>query len=394
MQTEIFGKQEVGAFRELLEKYASKTDVVMPTGLLNMTEDGRLETKQYVSLDEQPVEFSAKPTNWAYSQIGNYLGIHASYMNKMTGNYTNADGSKPRPAFDLLAQNVNYWFSRHQEKRLCRVFDGELIGFLSDHYKAIDNYDIVSQAYSVAREVANNMGHEVEITRSYLTESTMSVTLLTTGYVDLEPGNEKERYRMGVHLRNSEVGNGAFTVLPLLMRTSCMNSNIFTTNYYGGNGGRVDNYKFKKVHRGKELAPGVLWSDDTQKLQDATTMSEIKDITAAAFNKEIAEGRIVKMRGLRDEKFTPMPQRVVATRKLLNLTKEENEAIWNRIEANNRYEYVQAVTNYAQVYFAKGANAERGTELENMGGRLFSERAIWDQIEADVKRNSKEETPE
>lgn len=376
MQTYVFGKENVGGFADVLSKYRSKTDKVVPISQVFMREDGMIQTKQMVSIDGSETGFMAKPTDWALTQMAEYTGIHSNYLHKMQEENAN----------ELMAQNFNYWFAKGGDKRLFRTFEGSLIGFLSNRYRAIDNYDIVTHTLAAAREITTQNGQEVQVLRPYLTETSMAVTLLTTDYVELEPGNEVERYRMGIHIRNSEVGKGAFSMKPLLMRTSCMNSNIFTENYYGGDGKRVDHFKFQRRHVGKALDVGDIWSQDTQILESATIRSQIKDVTRAAFSKEIAENRMRKLRELKGQKFAPIEERKEATKRILGLSEAESKAIWDNVAANTRYEFLQAVTNHAQSYYAADKNPERETELEELGGSLGSGNALWEAIEKETKR--------
>lgn len=367
METLVFGKEEVSGFRDLLQKYRSKTDVVLPASQLFMKDDGRVEAREYVALGRDPISFSAMPTVWAQKQIAEYLGIHATYMEKM----------RTYPATDLMAQNVNYWFSKSHDRRLVRIFENEMIGFLSDRYHAIDNYEVLTTAMQAAQEIATEGGFEVQMLRPYLSETAMNATLLTTDYVFLEEGNEQEKYRMGINVRNSEVGNGAFSIRPMLLRTSCMNSNIF-----GGH----DEDTYRKIHIGKKLGLGNIWSQDTLTLQNATVRSEIRDVTRAAFSREIAIDRINRMKGLKNEKFTPAPERIEATRRILNLTEGENKAIWDKMAMNTRYEFLQAVTSHAQSYYVSKGRPERGTELEELGGTLIDSDSIWGLIEKETAR--------
>lgn len=367
MQTMVYEKTEIQQFAELLKKYQSKNDYRLPATGLEMTADGSVVAKEYVALDREPMHFSAHPTEWALKQIAEYIGMHWNYAKKMID----------YPARDLLAQNVNYWLSRGgQDVRLVRVFQGELIGFLSDMYQTIDNYDVLTTAMQTAQQVAAESGFEVQMVRPYLSETRMNASLLTTGMIELDPENV---YRMGVNIRNSEVGNGSFSVRPMLLRTSCMNSNIFAGN---------DDFLYKRVHRGKRLGIGVAqWSQDTMTLQDATIRSEIVDVVRAAFNKDAALDRVKYMKGLKDVPFAPTEARKAATARILGLGEGESDAIWGAVARNTRYEFLQAVTLVAHDRYYKAAgNPERGTELEELGGKLIMQPDIWEQIERQTKK--------
>lgn len=369
MQTQVFDKTETQGFRELLQKYQSKSDYALPANLIHMRDDGSVEAREYVTLGTEPVSFEAIPTDWAMHQIAEYIGMHWSYAKKLI----------QYPAMPLMAQNVNYWFSRNTEdRRLVRIFEGELIGFLSDMYRSIDNYDIFTWTQGTAAKIAAESGFELQLVRPYLSETRMNATILSSEFIQLEPGNDKDVYRMGINLRNSEVGNGSFSIRPMLLRTSCQNSNIFAGH---------DDFIYKRIHRGSRIGIGqVQWSTDTQRLQAGTIRAEIVDVVKAAFNKDLAMERVNMLRKLKDVPFTPSPARVKATINVLGLGEKESDEIWAKLERNTRYEFLQAITNHAQTYYRKGADVERGTELEELGGHLIMHQDVWDQIDRQTKK--------
>lgn len=369
MQTQVFDKTGTQEFRELLQRYQGKNDYALPANLIHMRDDGSVEAREYVTLGTDPVNFVAKPTDWAMHQIAEYIGMHWSYAKKILH----------ESAMPLMAQNVNYWFSRATEdRRLVRIFEGELIGFLSDMYRSIDNYDIFTWTQATAEKVAVESNYTLQLVRPYLSETRMNATILSSEFIELEPGNDRDVYRMGINLRNSEVGNGSFSIRPMLLRTSCQNSNIFAGH---------DDFVYKRIHRGSRINIGqVQWSSDTQKLQAGTIRAEIADVVKAAFSKDLAMERVRLLRGLKDVPFNPSPARVKATINILGLDQKESDEIWAKLEKNTRYEFLQAITSHAQAYYRPGANVERGTELEELGGYLIMHPEVWENIDKQTKK--------
>ena len=146
-------------------------------------------------------------------------------------------------------------------------------------------------------------------------------------------------------------------------------------------------YSIQERDRGSRINIGqVQWSADTQRMQAGTIRAEIADVVKAAFNKDLSMERVRLLKNLKDVPFTPSPARVKATINILGLTDKESEDIWAKLEKNTRYEFLQAITSHAQTYYRSGANVERGTELEELGGHLIMHPEVWDNIDKQTKK--------
>lgn len=369
MQTAVFGREQLHSFREELLRRKNKTDIVTSTQHIWMDDDGTLTVRDVTG---QTNVDHLKMTQWATGQLATHLKIPIDYYRRM---------DMPDHKY-LLAENVNHWLKAETANRLVRIFDNEIIAFLSDRYKAIDNYVVATTAFEVAQEAITAKGHTAQLVKSYIDEKSMSITIHDPEEIyDIGFEGQHDTYHPAVNIRNSEVGARSYIVYATLLRTSCMNSAIF-----GG-----ENAGFKRRHVGSRLGEGVgddVWSPETQKIEAELIKSQTADVVRVAFDREIIRLRLAKLKSRKDE---PMPPTLTdASKDVLGLTDEESDAIWNRIEANNRYEFIQAVTSLANDYQKENAdNPGRGTELQELGGELIQDDNIWDQIEKASKGKGK-----
>ena len=354
MQTEVYTREKFLTFRDELLRRQNKTDLVSSTSYAEMQPDGT------VTIDYGDVHILATPTEWASQQIAAHTKIPVIYYRRMR------DDATP-----LLATNVNHWFRAEPANRLFRVFEGELMAFLSDKYNRIDNYVVAQLVMEGAERIANSMGHKLQMHRSYLTDTTMNLTLWDPDMAIGLPNEPNDLHFPAINVKNSEVGAHAFEVNTMVIRGVCSNGLI-----YGGN-------NIRKIHVGKRLEGGI-WSNETTKINDELIKSMTNDLTRAAFNRENIIIELAKVQKLKEIKLPPTLKDQAADE--LKLTEQESDDIWKRMEANNAYEFLQAVTNKANDYFNTNSNPERGTELQELGGRILADRTIWDRIERNAEK--------
>ena len=116
---------------ELSRQQGAKKDMIVDTGALRMdaSESGIL-----LSVAGSGTASQYGINEIAHRQIGQHLKIPAVYYDRMRSEYP-----------DLLAQNVNGWFTRAPStKRMLRTMDGTARALLSDRYRRIDNFEIAN----------------------------------------------------------------------------------------------------------------------------------------------------------------------------------------------------------------------------------------------------------
>ncbi len=203
-----------------------------------------------------------------------------------------------------------------ERKFLLRLFRGDAGGegvaraMLSDSYKSIDNLDILTAILSVIRDCDVH----VEVAKADLTERRMYVDLLAPQIAELapvllggyrnpfadprvdgrrhgagRPDGELDHWRQvaqragmgydpgtepvvfaGMRISNSEVGGGAFSIVPRLIVQVCRN------------GMTISQDVIRHVHLGARLEQGLIqWSAATERKQLELIMSKTRDAVRA-----------------------------------------------------------------------------------------------------------------
>ena len=141
----------------------------------------------------------------AHRQIGSALGIPAKYYDKMRA-------ENP----ELLAQNVNSWFTMTPQKRMVRTLDGNARAFLSERYRRIDNAEIAEAVLPILAEMPDVRIESCEITESKMYLKAVNPRLTA----EVVPG---DIVQSGILITNSEVGMGSMSIQPLVYRLVCTN---------------------------------------------------------------------------------------------------------------------------------------------------------------------------
>lgn len=283
----------------------------------------------------------------AHSQIGSRLNIPKKYYDRMRD-----------AAPDLLAENVNHWFHKTQEKRLVRTLDGSVRAFLSDRYRPLDNDMVAQFVLPILSAMPIELSScEVTHRRMYI-KVTLPSLRRDVGIGDI--------VQAGVIISNSETGLGTVSVLPQLNRLVCMNG--MTMNEFG----------MKKYHLGKSLGasgdedkitewfqPDTIQADNQAfvlKLRDAVKGCLTDDIFAKITDRFI-ESKNEKITGSIDKVIEVVNERVGLSdvegqNVLKHLIEGGDLSMWGVANA------VTAEANQATDY-------DRATELESAGGKLI-----------------------
>lgn len=284
----------------------------------------------------------------AHSQIGSELGIPKSYYEKMR-----------RENPQLLAENVNTWFSQEPKVRMVRTLDGTARAFLSDRYRRIDNYDIANQIIPMLSDL------NVKFESNEVTDSRMYIKVVNERLTkEVKPG---DYVQSGVMITNSEVGLGRVTIQPLLYRLVCTNGMV------------VNDMKTGATHRrhvGKRLTADdgyVLYANDTLLADDQALLLKIRDTINAALNDVHFSNLIDMMKTATEVKITTthIPEMIQLAAPTFGFTKHESEGILDHLIRGGDltlYGFSNAVTRYAQDV----TSYDRSTELEEIGYNILS----------------------
>lgn len=214
-------------------------------------------------------------TDFAHSQVSDKLKIPKRYYDRMRDD-------KP----DLLCDNVNTWLQEDRPRllRILEIFPGDgmkIRAFLSDRYRVLDNHGLLGASLQALKSIKEN-GNDVNIVRTSLTESNMYIKA-TSPSLGVDFGNRGEVHP-GIVISNSEVGAGGVNASPFFYFLACSN-------------GMISEQTLRKIHLGSRMELGVLASDQTQSLEDATIWSTVNDLITGTFD---AEGFDVLMNQLRE----------------------------------------------------------------------------------------------
>lgn len=303
----------------LQEQQARRFDVVAPASKISARNGQLVIQGTEPELTDDGVtmtEGTYVPTMVADEGIAAKLNIPLAYLRRMREDRA-----------DLYDANVNAWLhgrSAQQEwvpqadgryapiqtapevpgdprKFLVRCFtptDGESTGiaraFLSDSYRVIDNLDVLMATLDGVKDA----GLQVTVHSCDLTERRMHVRLhapqiaamapvLLAGYrspFNGQSGDELPVVYAGLRISNSEVGGGAFTIVPELRVQICSNGMTMTADAQ------------RNVHLGGKLEEGMVqWSSETQRRAVELVQSKTTDAVRTFLSPEYLTDAIARL---------------------------------------------------------------------------------------------------
>jgi hypothetical protein len=343
--------QELAA--EVARQKAAKRDFVGPSMGLEMSQD-------FSGTQEHPVNSLSLGVgkagrfdinDLAHEQIADRLEIPRRYYDRLRS-----------AAPQLLATNVNHWFTHKPENRMVRTLDNRVRAFLSDRYRPLDNADLAEAVLPALFEHPDLAIQSCEITerRLYL----KAINPRVQG--EVKPG---DIVQAGVLISNSEVGAGSLAIQPMTYRLVCKNGAILADG------------ALRKYHAGKALGNGgagdgdmLPWerlSDETRQATDKALWLQVRDLAKAALDEAIFGQALGKMRDAAGQKIEAGPTEVVeVTARRFGLQEGEKVSILKALIEGadlSRLGLANAVTAASQGI----DNYDRATDLERLGGQIL-----------------------
>jgi hypothetical protein len=305
------------------------------------------QTKMLVPVNRKPVlalpndrgEFPILPL--AHNQIAGRTGIPVKYYDRM-------HDEQP----DLLARNVNTWFTANPEKRMVRVLAGNARAFLSNRYQRIDYAQVAEAALPVLYDLPN-----VQIVSCEITDRRLYIHFVVpTIQGEVKVGDVVQA---GGIISDSEVGLGSVSIAGLTWRLRCLNGMK-----------SADTFRRNHVGRAVEDDSQLDWADDTKRADDATVLLKVRDMVRAVVDETRFRERLSKLQGLNEGKITGDPAKaveVLAQKVGANET-EKGGILRALIEGGDlsRWGVVNAVTSIAH----SAQSYDRAVEIEAAGGAL------------------------
>ncbi len=270
----------------------------------------------------------------------------------------------------LYDENMNYWLDADKSKQhLVRGFrtdDTDSIGiaraFLSNKYKTIDNYDVLMATLDGVKQA----GVQIEIDGADLSDKRMSLRLVCPQVKEYAPeilkgyrspftgetGADNPTVFAGLVIKNSETGNGAFTIVPRLFVQVC------------SNGLQVTKDAMRAVHLGEKLDEGIIrWSDDTQRRELDLITSKTRDAVATFLDVDYMQTKIIELKSLAEADVVNAPKTIQRVAKKTHWSEDEQESILRHFIQGgdtSALGIAQAVTSVAQTV----KSPDRQDELE------------------------------
>lgn len=355
MQDTIRGGQLQDVVAALNARNTLADDLVVPARQLLVTSTGQLAVREGGG-DMPVLDTEYDMGNLAGSQLAEKLDIPGAYWRRMAGGHPT-----------LLADNANYWLAREPKSYLVRTLrGGDGPGFaravLSNSYQAIDDLDVLLAVLAGINEA----GIEAEATVD-LTETRMVARIQAPGievnapqileaYRDPRTGRTGRDYPIvsaGIVVTNSEVGKGAFTVMPRIVFQVCTNG---MTRPADG---------IRAVHLGGRLEDGpVRWSADTHRKNLAAVTARARDAVATFLDAEYLRSVVAELELLSEHDLADPAGTIERVAKQLVFTETQQQAIlaaFIRGGDTSALGVTQAITSVA-VDLADGDEAH---DLEN-----------------------------
>ncbi len=335
------GKSLIELATEIERQAKAKVDYVADTRNLTMVDDGTLEMRNGATTTMQVNEN-------AHRQIAERLQIPAKYYDRMRS-------EQP----ELLARNVNTWFTQQPEQRMIRTLDGTARAFLSNRYQRIDNNEVAEVVLPILLQTPG-----IEIVSTEITERRLYIKAVTHSVRgEIKSLRRGDVVEAGVTISNSEIGMGAVSVSPFFMFLVCTNGMI--RNKDGLRAAHVGT-KFD----GDETLAAVL-QDDTRKAIDRSVLLKVRDVVRAAMDQAAFDRAIADMQMSTTRQITGDPAKAVEI--LANdfgLNETERGSVLRHLILGgdvSQYGVMNAVTRTAE----DSESYDRATEIETLGGRLL-----------------------
>ena len=334
------GRNLVELAQKLQSDADAKVDFIADTREIEMEP---LESRLQVATGE-PME----ATDHCHKQIATWSGVGTRYYDKMR---------EDSPA--LLAENVNHWLHKDDGKetrRMVRSLDGTARAFLSDRYLRLDNEHIAETTFKALESV-----DDLNIVSCEVTERKLYIkAIFPRTELEVKVG---DAVQSGVLITNSEIGSGAFQVMPFWMRLWCLN----------GCASMVKGAGVKRNHLGKTIAgQGVIeYQQDTIAAAAQATLLECRDAVTAFADPKYFETFVETLRDATDSIVAERPVKAVEVLgKVIGLNDGEQESILERFIRGSdysKYGMLNAVTNLAN----DTDSYDRASELELLGGKVL-----------------------
>ena len=334
------------AAKEIMRQSQAKADYLVNTANLHMETCDGIPILRL--LDESGVDrvepLDILPT--AHRQMGDYLGIPRKYYDRMH-----------QEDIGLLAQNVNTWLRKGPEQRMIRTIDGRARAFLSNRYRRIDNIDIARITLPIIQQMPDAIYESCNLSDDYMYIKVVNPRLTA----EVVPG---DIVQAGVVISNSETGQGAVCVQPLIYRLVCSNGMV------------VNEARTRRNHIGRVTSADenlLIYSEATLRADDKAFVMKVQDTVRAAVDEARFTKILDKLRESKDKKLNTadIPGVVKLASSSMGITDAESEGVLQHLIEGTDYSLyglANAVTRHSQDV----ESYDRASKLEEIGYQIIT----------------------
>lgn len=387
----------------LRDEHARKIDLPVTAANIRMDQDGQLVVRGAETLIEA---HGVTDPNGVYrctevfdDGLRDKLSIPRAYVRRMRTD-----------APDILAANVNGWLQGRKVRKpgqdvevirpgsdkryLVRLFSGHdgpgvARALLSDRYGLIDNLDVATAALEGIKDAGvdvsgDDISGDLSDRKMFLKIRVPGIGVLAPTLLDgyrspfrdasvdeqrsgfsLEAGRrlaaaegmspeQEQLVYAGLEIRNSEVGDGAFTIVPVLTINVCTNGLNITAE------------ALRRVHIGSKLDDGMIqWSSDTVAKSRELIVAKTRDAVAAFLNPQFVQSIVDRITGQAVTALDKPQDRVEAISKELAFTEVETRGILDHFMRGGQMTaggVMQAITSFSQTV----KDADRAHALDDV----------------------------
>ncbi len=343
--------------QEITRRAEAKRDFIVPSNKMLMTADTRLEFG----------DISVKPNDLAHAQIASAVDIPKKYYDRMRAE-----------APELLSNNVNLWFKKNPVNRMVRCLDDTNRALLSEKFRPLENEDLAQATLPILMEKELDiMSCEITDRRLYIkaVDKSLNRELMKHGG-ELHDGKHVIVHDVlypAITISNSEVGEGAVSILAGVYKGGCSNLATFGER------------SMRKYHVGSKHELGneniyAMLSDETRRITDAAIWAQVRDVVKNAFERAAFESLVDTIEETRKQPIEDVVRVVELSSKRFGFNEAEGKNVLKHlIEGGDlsRFGLFNAVTRASQDV----EDYDRATELERVGGQIVElKRTEWSEL--------------
>lgn len=293
-------------------------DLVVPARRLIISSEGELVLREGGEDGLPVLDTAYELSQLAHGQMAERLDVPVAYWRRM----------QAHPL--LLAENANYWLGRDSRKFLVRTLrGGDGPGFvravLSNSFQAVDDLDVLLAVLAGINAAGIEAQASVDLTERRMVANITAPGIevnapeLLRAYRDPASGRSGLDYPIvsaGISVSNSEVGHGAFSVMPRIVFLVCRNGMTRPAD------------AIKSIHLGGKLEEGrVNWSSDTHRKNLELVMAKARDAVATFLDRPYLEKVLADLQELAGVELTKPAEAIERVSKQLTFTGEQQTAI-------------------------------------------------------------------